>query len=359
MSVTIKLIAESTGLSIPTVGNILGKAAHRYNPETRRRVLQAASDLGYRPNASARAMRNKTLGCAALILSRSQQQTLSFIPDGLLDGLDDELATHNMHLTVSRLTDEELSSPAFLPKVLREYMADGMIVNCTHRIPEPMLELIHAHHAPAVWTNAKLADDCVYPDDFGAARAATERLLSLGHRRIAMVQLMDPTGWSGTFEQNRPRMHYSVFDRAAGYGQAMREAGLNPQVLTHERFIPPPEQVETCHALLKSADRPTAVLAYARHEASAVVCAARLLGWTVPADLSLVVFSPRDPDTLGYSVTAAAIPTQEMGRRAVQMLLEKIKTPGTARAPVPLPYGLQTSQTIGPPRTKGAGSRRR
>ena len=66
-------------------------------------------------------------------------------------------------------------------------MADGMIVNYTHEIPQAMLDLVHAHHAPAVWINVKLAKDCVFPDDVNAARSVTEELIQLGHRRIAFA----------------------------------------------------------------------------------------------------------------------------------------------------------------------------
>src|SRR4029453_8124447 len=114
MSVTIKEIARITGLSVPTVGNVLGRSAARYSAETRRRVLEAAQALGYRPNSPARAMRQGGFGCAALILSRSRQH--SHIPPGLLDGLDDELLRHDMHLTITRLSDEELSHDEFVPK---------------------------------------------------------------------------------------------------------------------------------------------------------------------------------------------------------------------------------------------------
>src|SRR2546421_5430565 len=106
MSVTIKEIARRTGMSIPTVGNILGRSADRYSAKTQQRIRQAAQELGYKPNSSARAMRQGRFGCAALVLSRSKQQTHSHIPAGLLDGLDDALARHDMHLTVARLTDE-------------------------------------------------------------------------------------------------------------------------------------------------------------------------------------------------------------------------------------------------------------
>src|SRR3954471_13447507 len=251
MSVTIKEIARQTGLSVPTVGNVLGRAASRYSAETRKRVLEAAQAMGYKPNSSARAMRSGRIGCAALVLSRSHQSILSHIPVGLLDGLDDELAHHNMHLTVSRLTDEQLSRDDFLPKVLREYMADGMIVNYTHEIPPRMLELIHAHHTPAVWVNAKLAQDCVYPDDFTAAESTTARLIGLGHRRIALLHLMSP-GIFGPikFEEARPRFHYSVADRAEGYAGAMLRAGLKPRLAHDDRFVADDEQIGACRALL-------------------------------------------------------------------------------------------------------------
>ena len=349
MSVTIKEIAHHTGLSIPTVGNILGRSGHRYNAQTRARVLEAAKDLGYRPNASARSMRNGRFGCAALILSRSRQQTLSHIPVGLLDGLDDELAQHNMHLTVSRLTDEELSTQNFLPKVLREHTADGMIVNYTHQIPQPMLGVIHAHHAPAVWVNAKLAEDCVYPDDLAGARAATEMLLRLGHKRIALVHMVARLGWGGTIQSMRPHMHYSVIDRVAGFSEVMRAAGHEPVFFSHDRFIETPEQIEVATVLLSGPDRPTAIIAYSEIEAHAIVCAARLLGLSLPRDLSVVVFAPRDLPVLGYELSAAAVPTFEMGRRAVLMLLEKLKSPEAPRPPEPLAYSAVSLATLGPP----------
>src|SRR3954449_11595562 len=99
MSVTIKEIARRTGLSIPTVGNVLGRAASRYSAETRQRVLKAASDLGYKPNASARAMRPRRVGRAAIVLSRSKQKTPSHTPNRLIDDIANQLARHDMHLT--------------------------------------------------------------------------------------------------------------------------------------------------------------------------------------------------------------------------------------------------------------------
>lgn len=350
MSVTIKQIAERTGLSIPTVGNVLGRASSRYSEVTRRKVFAAVQEMGYRPNSSARAIRQGRTGCAAMVLSRSHLQVLSHMPVGLLDGLDEELARHNMHLSVSRLSDEELSSEDFVPKVLREYVADGMIVNYTHEIPTRMLELIHAHHTPAVWLNAKLPSDCVHPDDLGGAEMATRALVARGHRRIAMVNLISPTRYAGrTFAEALPRMHYSVADRIEGYSRAMRDAGLKPLVAYGDRFVADPEVVKACISLLSPPDRPTAVLSYSENETPAILIAAAQLKLSIPRDLTVLQFAPGDQFIAGMHIPAAPIPTEEIGRTAVRVLLRKIESPNELCHSEAVAYAPLKDDAIAPP----------
>jgi LacI family transcriptional regulator len=349
MSVTIKQIAERTGLSIPTVGNVLGRASSRYSEVTRRKVFAAVEEMGYRPNSSARAIRQGRIGCAALVLSRSHLQVLSHLPAGLLDGVDEELALHNMHLSVSRLSDEELSSEDFVPKVLREYLADGMIVNYTHEIPARMLELIHAHHTPAVWVNAKLPSDCVFPDDLAGAQMATRELVARGHRRIAMVHLVSPAIYAElTFAQAMPRLHYSVVDRIEGYSRVMREAGLQPRVAYHDRFVADSQVVQACTSILSGRDRPTAVLAYSANEVPAVLFAAAQLKLSVPGDLAVLQFSPGDQWMAGMHIPAIRIPTEQIGRQAVRMLLRKIASPNDLCESEAVPYQPMAGDAIAP-----------
>jgi DNA-binding LacI/PurR family transcriptional regulator len=350
MSVTIKQIAERTGLSIPTVGNVLGRASARYSEVTRRKVFAAVEEMGYRPNSSARAIRQGKIGCAALVLSRNRFQILSHLPAGLLDGVDQELSLHNMHLSVSLLSDEELSSDDFIPKVLREYLADGMLVNYTHEIPERMLELIRAHHTPAVWMNAKLSADCVHPDDRAAAYRATADLIRRGHRRIAFVHLNSPTVYSGkNFEQARPSFHFSVVDRLAGYSAAMKSAGLDPQICFNDRFVADEQVVRVSASLLTEPDRPTAIIAYSENEASPVLFAACKLGLAVPRDLTVLCFAPTDQRIAGILVPAIAVPTAELGRRAVRMLLRKIDSPNDPCECEAVPYEPLGAEAIAAP----------
>jgi len=134
MATTLKVIAEAAGVSIPVVSQVLNSKGQRFRPETRRRVRQAAERLGYRPNNSARAMATGRLGCAALVLST--QGYRSTLPAELLRGIDEELARHNMHLTIARLPDEKLTREGYVPKILREWLSDGLLINYTSDIPD-------------------------------------------------------------------------------------------------------------------------------------------------------------------------------------------------------------------------------
>jgi DNA-binding LacI/PurR family transcriptional regulator len=104
-------------------------------------------------------MRTGSFGCVALLLSTRQFH--SALPIGLMEGIHDGLAERNLHLTFARVPDEKLTDEQEVPKFLREWMADGMIVNYTHDFPVRLLTLINEHEMPSIWTNAKLDADCV------------------------------------------------------------------------------------------------------------------------------------------------------------------------------------------------------
>jgi len=325
MAVTLRDIARHTGLSKPTVTRILGKDAHLFRAETRKRVIDAARELGYRPNAAARAVGSGRFGCIALVLGTSGAQ--SMVPGPLVHGLQAELAANDMYLAVSRLPDEQLSQSGFIPKVLRQSLCDGMLINYTHNIPPAMLELIRTHDAPAIWINARLTSDCVHFDDLGAARGITERLLALGHRRIAYVAF----AWVG----DRADRHYSELDRAAGYAAAMGAAGLPARV--HDDRRAADEQLAWALHVLRAADRPTAILTYNEATATTFYLAAATLGLSVPGDLSLATFPLTAPVIAGRPWSGAAVPAMVEGQEAVRAILRKIERPAEVLAPVVVP----------------------
>jgi LacI family transcriptional regulator len=337
---TAKKIAEQTGLSLPTVWQVLGNKGHRYSESTRERVLTAAREMGYRPNASAKAISTGRFGAAALMLSTDSGN--SYLPESLLGGIHDSLAAHNLHMTLAKAPDEELASTGFVPKILREWMVDGLLINNYGAIPAPFLTALREHNLPSVWINTKYDADCVHPDDVTVGRIATEYLIGLGHRRIAYVA--------------HTTNHYSDADREAGYRAVMEAAGLTPQKLLCDlrnyRIMPMqplPEWLASPECWLRWPDRPTALIVYAEYIAVPLLHAAALLGLRIPEDLSLIAIAPSEVYDTAFPLTTVLLPEREIGETAVEMLLAKIEEPATPLLRRSLVPGFQEGISCAPP----------
>lgn len=338
MSVTIKEIAAAAGVSWQTVSFVV-RGKGRISEATRRKVQDAAERLGYRPNGAARAYRTGRFGCAALVLGHSDER--SDLPLGLLHGIQDALARNDLHLTVARLPDAELTRSGFVPKVLRENFADGMLINYTHDIPDAMLALIEGSRAPAIWLNTNLPHDCVHPDDEAAAHRLTGHLLALGHRRIAYVK-------------TDASPHYSTVERRSGYERAMAEAGL--PLLSTDRSVPASEQTALFDAILSSPDRPTALIVRPEDIATVAYLAARR-NVRIPQDLSLACIAGAAQRFAGMEVTAVIVPSDDEGAAAVAMLLAKIEAPETVLPARRIPFHFAEGETCAVPVASPRGSR--
>lgn len=338
MGVTAKDIAQVCGLSVPTVTHVLGSQGHRYRPETRRLILKAARKMGYRPNTSARAMRTGKFDCVALLMSSEPQRSL--LRGEALDGICRGLESHNMHLSLTRLADEALLAKGGLPKILRESMADGLLLNYNQFIPPELVRTVEAQALPSVWMRSKQRQDCVYIDYGDGARRATTRLLELGHLRIAWVNYSYGMSYP-------PGTHHGAIDGEAGYREAMRDAGLQPQVIREAKSVPRVERPERFAALLGKPDRPTAFLTLGASTALPLIYAAARQGLAVPEDLSIITFGLLLEDQGGTAVATVLIPEKDLGYAAAEMLVQKIRTPDLSHPPLVLPCGFVDGSTCG------------
>ena len=157
--------------------------------------------------------------------------------------------------------------------------------------------------------------DAVVIDNRHAARTTTEHLLSLGHRRIALV--IDETDWTTGRE------------RRQGYAEALAAAGID----VDERLIVSAgwhaETAEhVARTLLSAADRPSAVFAANNLLAEGVWRAAADLKLRVPGDLSLVAFDDAPwMSMVTPGVTAVTQDAARLGAEAVTLLLDRIADP--------------------------------
>lgn len=341
MAKTLRDIAQQVGLSTQAVSQALNRTG-RLRPETRQRILDVAAQLGYRPNAAARATVAGRHHAVTLLLGT--ESTRSTVTNGLLDGIQTAVQECRLNLMLVKLPDESLTDSHMLPRALEETASDGFLVDYTHGIPQRMVELIGRYNIPAVWVNSRQPSDCVHPDDFAAARQATEHLLALGHRRIAYADFCHGPEF--------PNPHYSVEDRRLGYVHAMRQAALEPRLLLPAggRDVRCPDRLVWAREMLTSPDRPSAVLGYGPPELIPFLFVGASLGVSVPGDLSLVCFNDNTVKFYGPHLTVWLSPDRQVGLAATEMLLRKIAHPGEPQPSVLVPFTLYPGGTCAPPR---------
>jgi LacI family transcriptional regulator len=343
MAIGIRDIAERVGVSYQTAADILGDSdvrRQRYSKQTRERIALVAAEMGYRPNAAAKAVTTGRFNNIALLLSTERNR--SYLPASLLDGILRELTPRQMHLALARLDDRGLTDPVFMPRILREWSADGLLLDYTHAVPERMTQLIETNELPAVWINIRREFDAVYPDDKGAGELITRHLLELGHRRIAYLCLIHGRDIFAS-------LHYSVHDRVEGYEQAMRDAHLQPWTIIPEAGIGGVELVKWLRQFLQQPQRPTALIFESGRDLSAAAVAAASCGLSVPEDLSIVGFTDGDEQVGGLALTASRIDRSLLGADAVKMLLQTLDHRQRHPAQM-IPFTLSPGQTARQPR---------
>jgi LacI family transcriptional regulator len=303
----------------------------------REEIRSTATAMGYRPNNSARAIKTGKFGVVAMLITAGRP--VSSLLQYLFDGIHDELAAHDMHLMLVKLKKEELSSHELGPRLLRELMVDGFLIGLDWMFEPEIARLTRRHRIPSIWINADGEHDCVRPDDEAAAYEAVQHFLKLGHGRIAYVT---------TPYQH----HYSVLSREQGYEKAMRQAGLHPQVLCVDDHISGKEHLAKVHSFLDKEMRPTAMIFYNDATVSATVMVAMQLGLKIPDDLSLLMIGHVGHHSPLLKFDMMTIPFHEMGRCAVQQLLQKTETPDELLPTRILPAYFDLQDSSAPPKTR-------
>ncbi len=346
---TLSQIAREAGVTEMTVSNVLNGKNKENRPSSLKRgseIRTIAARLGYRPNAAARAVASGKFGAYGLLISNEPMRGTVF--SGTWRGLFTALDARGLRLVVGDVDATRFAEKGYVPRLLSEWSVDGLIVNYTSDIPDTVRERIVAERLPTVFTNICLDADCVYPDDEGAARQATEYLLSLGHTRIAYADFLGDHLFA----------HYSHLARRAGYEAAMRNAGLAPRLLT----APDPPDPAAAPSFLRlplaaavldkpANERPTSIFTYGIHDTLPLLYAAAARGIRVPGDLSLIGVYDEPVEYPGVRVSAMLIPSVALGETAVAMLDRKIASGGSPQAPCAIPFRLDIGDTCAPSRS--------
>ncbi len=321
MAVTLKQIADVVGVHVSVVSRVLNDkdGEFDYTEKRKKAIRETARKLGYVPNISARSVKSGAFGCVALLVSSHGER--SYLPNRLLVSMHKELEKNEKHLLLTKLPDATSEDYSRTPTVLKTLMADGLILDYTHHVSPEILSRIEKFILPKVWINTKRETDCVYPDNLKAGMEATNKLIELGHKRIAYITDV-------SYQTSKFGEHYSISDRYEGYARAMKKAGLKPMKFDGEgKIIGKNQQEKYFTEILSLKNRPTAIVLYWSSLVPAILSSARKIGIKIPDELSIITVSGCTAQNDGLCADAMIEPEIEMGKESVKMLIEKIKKP--------------------------------
>ncbi|MET8333685.1 LacI family DNA-binding transcriptional regulator [Streptosporangium canum] len=305
MGASLRDIARLAGVSVKTVSNVVNGYAH-VSPATRAKVEHALSQLDYRPNLSARNLRQGRTGVIALALPELDAPYFAELSRFVI-----EAAAELRWLVVIEQTDGSLERERQILDGVRDHRVDGLILSpvaigvdeLAARTDDTALVLLgeRIHDGPA---------DHVAIDNVRAARDVTEHLIGLGRTRIAALGAQDNSA-SGTAPL-----------RLAGYRQALAAHGLPETVAKVERYRRH-EGAAAMAALLEH--RPDAVFCFNDLLALGAMRTILSAGLRVPEDIALAGLD--DIEDGRYStptLTTLAPDKAELARIAVDLLKRRI-----------------------------------
>jgi LacI family transcriptional regulator len=313
---TIRDVAVAAGVSVGTASKALNGQG-KLRPETVERVLRAADQLGFAPNALARALlagRSYTVG---LITT----DTFGRFSIPVMVGAEDALGTGQISVFMCDTRDDPERERRYV-QMLWARRVDGLIVAGRRIEPRPPLPVLPG--IPVVYAMTQVAGGdapAVLPDDEEGGRLAAEHLLAIGRRRIAHIA--------------GPRRFLAARLRAAGFASALAAAGVEP--CGEVRFGEWSEHWGREAAGLLLADRPDAIFCGSDQIARGVADTLRAVGRRVPDDVALVGFDNWAPMAEGAlpPLTSVDMCLEEVGRVAAQRLLAAIAGENAPAAAAP------------------------
>lgn len=331
---TIKDVAQTAGVSVGTASRVLNGNA-QVRPELRRKVQAAISDLGYAPNAIAQSMRVRSTHTIGCVIREINLSALAAFVRAAHDVLDDA----GFSLLLSNSEGRRDRERELLARLGRR-QADGIMIGPYTPITEEFDSFLHRLNIPIVLIDRDQPAwaDAVMTDHAAGIRAATEHLLDLGHRRIAIL--------TGSIEL------YPARERVRGYREALRvrELDADPSLIEASSFLPN-DGFRNTSSILAIKDRPTAIIAGGIGMLPGVLQAIRVRGLRIPEDISIVGSGDSELAELHTpSISIQRWNQAEVGRFAASLLLDRIQgRAGPEPRRVLLPNEFIARASVGPP----------
>jgi LacI family transcriptional regulator len=312
--VTASDVAELAGVSRTTVSFVLNNVSGmRIGDDTRQRVLDAAHQLDYHPDATARRMVTGRTNVIGFVLRQSPDQVFAdqFLPQ-VLNGLSQVAVAQGYHILIEPIPLEHASDA--YTRLIRERHVDGIMLSGP-RFDDQELLRFHTEGWPVVLMGQLPNTDLPFVDvdNVGGAATATRHLVDLGHRRIALITNANPA-------------YTASADRLAGYRQVLESAGIayDESLVKYGDFTPRSGEAAMTK-LLQLSPQPTAVFVASDTVALGALQAIRDNGLRVPQDIAVVGFDDVPlAEFIDPPLTTIRLPAFGLGWGAADLLIRQI-----------------------------------
>ncbi len=334
MAVTIKDLAARCGLSVSAIS----KALNNYpdiSEETRAHVRKVAAEMGYFPNAQARALKtNRTYNIGVVYEDGNRDGLLHNFFASVLDGFKREIEARGYDITfINRNVGRGQLS---LLNHCKYRNMDGALIACVDFYNADVVELSQSD-VPCVTIDHLFAATCpcAMSDNRTGMRELVQYVASLGHRRIAFVH----------------GEHTSVTDtRTSSFFETMNALNLpvSPALLVQGVYHSPPSNYAAIKQLMALAEPPSCVLLTDDYAGLGALDAMAELGLVPGRDLSVAGY---DGIMVGQlmrpRLTTYQQDTRKVGGEAARLLVGRIERPhDVLPPPVIVPGKLLTGETV-------------
>jgi LacI family transcriptional regulator len=316
---SLKDIAHKAGVSTALVSYVLnGKEKEgRVGKEIAGKISQLARELNYQPNHLAKSLRSGKTYTIGLVIADISNPFFANIAR-----IVENQARQHGYTVICGSSDEDASKSFDLVKVLINRQVDGFIIVSSENTEDQVQYLVDQNipfvlldrHFPAIET------DFVATNNFKAAFDAGSHLMNSGYRQVGLIAY-------------KSRMHH-MLERVRGYqaSLAARHIAFNPDHLKEVSFNNARVEVKTAIDEMVAAKIPVDAIIFSTYSLAVNgLKHINELRLQVPSDLGIVSFGQAEVFDLYYCpITYLMQQLDELGKAAVNILVEKIKNPGVA-----------------------------
>lgn len=315
-------VARLAGVSRSTVSFVLNNTPGiKISEETRRRVLEAVKALDYKPNAIARSLaKQKTEAIAFFVLDIANP-----VFPNMARGIEDVARQNGYTLFLCNTDGKTLREVRYM-NIMLERRVDGIIAGALSN--EEVSKIAQKKNMPLViLEHPRLSEhDVVYADNVKGSYEAVMHLVELGHKRIAHITINPES--------------IIVQERIEGYKKALEDAGIPFDDNLLKIFYDKVDEEKAINELFSLSDPPTAIFTFSDFMAIQVMKILIRRGYRIPEDVSVVGFDDTLANLTIPALTTVSQPFYEMGAKAAEILIERLKNPNMPIQHIKLPTKL-------------------